>query len=499
MELCTYYYIWEVNRMKNKWTVSFLLALLFVISLPVDSQVQAAPDRIVERFNAPLDPIVWDQLGVASVENGMLKLTPSSYSQTGTLWLNGGMAPPYKVSFRYKLTNLSSPDGADGFVFMFNKLQNENVLVGGGMGFEVGTGYGIEFDTYINEEWDPTSGSGHIALFKDTPAMNPPMQFEYANNMDDGEWHEVMIDLEVDKVRVYMDGVLRIDYDNGQPFDHSHQGIGFSASTGAFYEEHWIDDVVITKEPVVLKVTTSKVEAVPGEVVPIEVKFSAPVDVTGTPQLLLDDMDGIEERSVTEYVYGSGTDTLQFDYVVQPGEDWSLFEYKSTDALELNGGSIVSADGAMAPAILTLPPLGTEGSLGWSILEQMPYELELVLPETLLTNSEYTYEVYRTYADGRRVELSSEEYSIQVNGFGVADVYESDRVLSTFYAGTVDLELSDNEQTRIFTLEVLPFDIVRAFQKIEDYIAEYGSIEPLVAEGFLSRIDALVFDWFIID
>lgn len=481
----------------KKWLVCLVVGLIVAVSIPQGSQVHAVSNRIVEDFNDSLDSTIWKLLGNATIEDGSLLLTPSASGQTGTLWLDGGMAPPYTVSYRFKFANISDngggyyQDGADGIVFMFNKHQNVDVVSGGGMGFEINNGYGIEFDSFVNE-WDPNSAPGHIALFQDNPA-NTPLQYMDAHNLEDGLWHDVLIYVDVDSILLYMDNELMLNYDHGIPFNSEHQGIGISASTGWYFEEHWIDDLVIAKEPTVLSVSTSMIDAEPGQTVPVEVKFSAPVEVTGTPQLLIDDIDGVEETSVTNYVYGSGTNTLQFDYVVQPGEDWSLFEYKSQDALQLNGGSIVSADGAMVPANLTLPQVNSEGSLGHSILSQLSYEYELILRETLLTNEEYPYQVFKTYSNGRRFELASDDYSLYTYSYDVAQIYESDRVLRTTRAGTAELELTDEHGvTTYFTIEVLPFDITRVFQTIEEHIAEHGSIERYMIEEILSRIDSLV-------
>ena len=86
---------------------------------------------------------------------------------------------------------------------------------------------------------------------------------------------------------------------------------------------------------------------------PITVTFTSPVDVTGTPQLTLND------GGIASYASGSGTATLTFDYTVGTGENTAQLDYASTSSLSLNGGTI--EDASSNPAALTLPATGTDG------------------------------------------------------------------------------------------------------------------------------------------
>lgn len=96
-----------------------------------------------------------------------------------------------------------------------------------------------------------------------------------------------------------------------------------------------------------------------GTVIPIDVVFSEPVIVTGTPQITLE--TGTTDRTVN-FIAGSGTITLTFSYTVQAGDTSSDLDYVSTAALALNGGTI--QDAATNNATLTLPSPGAAGSLG---------------------------------------------------------------------------------------------------------------------------------------
>jgi alpha-tubulin suppressor-like RCC1 family protein len=91
-----------------------------------------------------------------------------------------------------------------------------------------------------------------------------------------------------------------------------------------------------------------------GQTVAISVTFDQVVTVTGTPQLIL---KTIPNNKRANYVSGSGSDTVVFNYTVTAGDTSSHLDYLDTCALVLSGGSINTAD-------LTLPVPGAAGSLG---------------------------------------------------------------------------------------------------------------------------------------
>ena len=85
--------------------------------------------------------------------------------------------------------------------------------------------------------------------------------------------------------------------------------------------------------------------------------FHKAVEVTGTPQLLLN------SGGTAVYTSGSGTTTLTFTYTVGSGDLAADLDYASTTALTFNGGTIVEVGSGLA-AELTLPTPGAAGSLG---------------------------------------------------------------------------------------------------------------------------------------
>ncbi|TVZ57378.1 putative secreted protein (Por secretion system target) [Lutibacter sp. Hel_I_33_5] len=119
--------------------------------------------------------------------------------------------------------------------------------------------------------------------------------------------------------------------------------------------------VISTVTPTVTNVTSSVSDGtyVLSNVIPITITFSEPVNVTGTPKLELN--TGITDREI-DYVSGTGTNTLLFNYTVQPTDNISDLDYKATSSLTLNGGTIKHANAKNAT--LTLPSPGAANSLG---------------------------------------------------------------------------------------------------------------------------------------
>jgi uncharacterized repeat protein (TIGR01451 family) len=89
----------------------------------------------------------------------------------------------------------------------------------------------------------------------------------------------------------------------------------------------------------------------PGQSLSIAVSFSEVVNVTGTPQLILNN------GAVISYSGGSGTSTLTFVYTVAAAQNTTRLDYASAAALALNGGTIQNVNDNAA--VLTLPPPGT--------------------------------------------------------------------------------------------------------------------------------------------
>ena len=96
-----------------------------------------------------------------------------------------------------------------------------------------------------------------------------------------------------------------------------------------------------------------------GDSVSIQVNFSENVNVTGTPQLILE--TGATDRTIN-YASGTGTSSLTFTYTAQAGDTTSDLDYVATTSLALNSGTIKDAAGN--DGTLTLASPGAANSLG---------------------------------------------------------------------------------------------------------------------------------------
>ncbi len=146
-------------------------------------------------------------------------------------------------------------------------------------------------------------------------------------------------------------------------------------------------DIVIdtSATPYITDVTSGQPNATYtiGNLINISVTFDQAVDVTGTPVLEL------ANGALVNYVSGSGSDTLSFDYVVGSSDGSTLdLDYDSTGALTIIGATIKSL--LAVDANLTLPSPGASGSLGFNkdIAINVPVDITNVTSST--ANGTYT-------------------------------------------------------------------------------------------------------------
>lgn len=116
-----------------------------------------------------------------------------------------------------------------------------------------------------------------------------------------------------------------------------------------------------TVSPTVSNVSSTKADGSygVGAVIPVTVTFSEAVVVTGTPQLTL--ATGTPATTAINYVSGSGSTTLTFNYTVAAGNISSHLDYATATALSLHAGTITDAVGNNATLTLAAP--STAGSL----------------------------------------------------------------------------------------------------------------------------------------
>ncbi|MDF2959460.1 MAG: tandem-95 repeat protein [Paenibacillus sp.] len=348
-----------IRKLRSRVLLVFGLLLFAATLVLPSSKAEAANVAVDDDFSTNTN--LWNYIGAAQrTSGGLMMLTPSAQRKVGTVWLKQTMAPPYVVTFKYMMTGAGPfpytllTDGADGIVFMFNKLQNTSPVGGGGMGFETGNGYGVEFDSYSNE-WDPASN--HISLFKNNPdhrVAGSLIGQVNDNTIENNGWHDVKVIVNPGSVQVFMDGYSKVTWTG--TLDQTFSGIGFTASTGYYYNTQYIDNVVISKPATVESVSSGKASGTyrVGDVIPVNVKFNDTVTVnpSSPPQLAM------KTGKTAVYAGGNGTNTLTFNYTVQQGEYVTDLDYGSASALT---GGVTDSNGLAA--VRTLPAPGAAGSL----------------------------------------------------------------------------------------------------------------------------------------
>ncbi|GGG79225.1 hypothetical protein GCM10007415_09220 [Parapedobacter pyrenivorans] len=139
--------------------------------------------------------------------------------------------------------------------------------------------------------------------------------------------------------------------------------LGLTGAGGDQMDTDVVDITVNEINPEVTSVNTTSPDGVykMTDIINLTVTFDQVVTVDetgGLPTLLLE--TGSADREAG-YKSGSGSNTLEFTYTVQAGDETTDLDYQSTAALTLNGATIQSAAGN--DAVLTLPAVGGASSI----------------------------------------------------------------------------------------------------------------------------------------
>ena len=105
--------------------------------------------------------------------------------------------------------------------------------------------------------------------------------------------------------------------------------------------------LVLSPLPHITSITSDKPETTykQGDKITIQANFSANVNVTGTPQLKVYYNDSDNEPKYADYIRGTGTKSLTFEFTVPSGaESNSGLCTKADNPIYLNGGSIKTAE-----------------------------------------------------------------------------------------------------------------------------------------------------------
>lgn len=178
------------------------------------------------------------------------QVTPNAPWQNSTMWNNTQIDLTQDFSMQFTL-NLGPDDGgADGLVFVLQRIGTTAIgASGGGMGYSsFGTSVGIEFDTFYNPEYnDPVFDhvaievNGDVDHLSSNQLAGPVQMSPFSANTEDGTDHVVQIvwDATSFSLSVYFDCQLIISATNDLITNiFSGQNLvywGFTGATGAYY------------------------------------------------------------------------------------------------------------------------------------------------------------------------------------------------------------------------------------------------------------------------
>ena len=215
-----------------------------------------------------------------------------------------------------------------------------------------------------------------------------------------------------------------------------------------------------------------------GDTVDISIDFSEQVNITGSPQLILE--TGSNDVSIP-YLSGTGSTTLVFRYIIESGQSSLDLGYQTDSSLVLNGGSI--NDFAGNRSLLILPEIGSTFSISGSSdiyvdgdVPNAPTNL-IATPGlgkvdlTWIENTETDLAYYKVYAD----TVSSPSIYIG-DGFVGLQKFSHNNITNgpIRYYRISAVDLAGNESNKTSTVFAMPHDPVNeqclSFDGDDDYI-----------------------------
>lgn len=204
-------------------------------------------------------------VGAARARTGVLRLTPAVEFERGAAWRTERIRvrEGFETAFRFRITKGGGMGpGADGFAFVIQNNGPDAIAgrgAAGGFGFGDGRGdktklaiansLAVFFDTFQNPE-DRSDNSISICTNGDKSEMKWPPPTLAVNwnpkvKLKDGKEHEARIEFRPPLLTVYVDEklIVRAAVDLGRMVAADGTAYaGFTASTGAGYENHDILD-----------------------------------------------------------------------------------------------------------------------------------------------------------------------------------------------------------------------------------------------------------------
>ena len=219
------------------------------------AQVQVCQQAGYDADN--LDISAWHFEGSANWDttNDWLELTEAVGNQVGSAFQTDTSVSAGAVEIEFQFY-VSGGSGADGISLTALDVDRATSFLGGsGCGIGYGgsasctsgpalPGWSIEVDTYHNgDAGDPSDD--HVAFTFDGD-VDAPQVVAVLPEMEDGNWHTMLVQVAEPHVYVEIDGVAYIDQDLSGSFAFD-AWVGFTAGTGGSTNYHLIDALTVTE------------------------------------------------------------------------------------------------------------------------------------------------------------------------------------------------------------------------------------------------------------
>jgi len=202
-----------------------------------------------------LDLTTWSFTGSANWDstNDWLELTDNSRYIAGTAFQTSETVDSDNVSISFMFfASGGSSSGADGLSLTAidtTRMTTYQGAVGGAIGYGGLPGWSVEVDTWDNTGdpglSEPTRGD-HVSFVIDGASNGLGEIYADIHEVEDGQWHEMQVDVTGTHVTVSIDGIIYIDEEvDGIVNFPAH--VGFTAATGNITNYHLIDALVVER------------------------------------------------------------------------------------------------------------------------------------------------------------------------------------------------------------------------------------------------------------
>jgi len=191
-------------------------------------------------------------------EGGWLELTGLTSFAAGSIFNTGSAVDAGALELGFRIAT-GGGTGADGFSMTVAREDSAGFLgdSGGCLGYATGegcgdgarpaiSGYHVEFDTFYNEEWDPTP-EDHVAFMLDgdnrTHHLWAPLP-----ELEDLAWRDVVVRVVGQRVEVEIDGAVTLSGDVPSLESDFTGLVGFTGASGGDTNYHRFDEVSVDQE-----------------------------------------------------------------------------------------------------------------------------------------------------------------------------------------------------------------------------------------------------------